>query len=878
MRKHTITAITLTMVVMGLGISEPTIAEAATYKLKNGVLLNNTTGKAASGYVLYKGRLYKNGKLNKGYVVFHGKLYRNSVLNTGYEIIGKGQNMKLYYNATLKKGNKTARNKTLLFKNGVLAKGYVQTRDKERLYHNGYLAKGTTMYPQRDVATSKKLYLYHNGYLAKGLKRYRYLDKYTYLFDNGKLDTHKYRVHDNVLFHEGRKYLPPTLYNGNYYNRGIRTTGYYKDLFYIKGVLANGTYHDSEYKDGKLQFTVTKVEVVDRTTIIVYGTGLSGLRKEDLTVNNEPIKDRFYPEKNQMRVQLKTPLSSNKTATLKINDQMFDIAYVTKLEDIALWEDTFAENEAAMLAFDVDGKMATAEGLKAEGINVTFRADTPIFEEGTTSATGKLRAGTGQHPVKVTIETAEETKEKMMRVTFAELIAAEKESPYTLAVRKERTDVDEGNGYKRIQSNTLVIGERAYVQSAVFGKGSGRINGFGLILTSSNPDVVAVEQHPITEGRLPTDQLVAKKAGATTITVATTNGYSQQFDVTVRNEKRQLTTVKAPETYEAIANNTRTEKIAVALLDQYGDNLELAQPVRVVYPEILGMPAEGKLYSSYSPLQFNVKEAGKSGTILYKDSGGKILAKTVVNTIGLATKERLAVDRDVAQRQDMNMSLQVPLIYEDNEGNYAGAASVEDLKGYHVFFNPAMVTINEDTDGDYTFTGEERMPALNLRANHEGNTTITIYDPTMKKVLSKTWQFYDFQPSITSLKTKDLTTLTAPTTLSFRDVLYTKKEAGKDDIVEQVTLSRDHDYAVRSSMEKRSWSGYAEEADTPFVNYGDLYVDYDNDGHFSPSDARLTSLKTTDEKKYATTGRAVLKKEPITVEYENVIKKVIDVQ
>lgn len=878
MHKHTVTALTLTMVVMGLGTSESTIAEAATYKLKNGVLLNDTTGKAASGYVLYKGRLYKNGKLNKGYVVFHGKLYRNSVLNTGYEIIGKGQNMKLYYNATLKKGNKTARNKTLLFKNGVLAKGYIQTRDKERLYHDGYLAKGTTMYPQSNVATAKKLYLYQHGYLTKGLKRYRYLDKYTYLFDNGKLDTNKYRVHDNVLFHEGRKYLPPILYKGNYYNRGIRTTGYYKDLFYIKGVLANGTYHNSEYKDGKLQFTVTKVEVVDPATVIVYGTGLSGLRKEDLTVNNEKIKDRFYPEKNQMRVQLKTPLSSNKTATLKINDQTFAITYVTKVENIALWEDTFAENEAAMLAFDVGGKMATAEALKADGINITFRADTPIFEEGMTSATGKLRAGTGQHTVKVTMETAEGTEEKTMRVTFAKLIASEKESPYTLAVRKERTDEDEGNGYKSIQSNTLVIGERAYVQSAIFGKGSGRIDGFGLILTSSNPDVVAVEQHPITEGRLPTDQLVAKKAGATTITVATTNGYSQQFDVTVRNEKRQLTTVKAPDTSEAIANNTRTEKIVVALLDQYGDNLELTQPVRVVYPEILGMPTEEKLYNSYSPLQFNVKEAGKSGTILYKDSAGKILAKTVVNTIGLATKERLAVERDVAQRQDMNMSLQVPLIYEDNEGNYAGAASVEDLRGYHVSFNPAIVSVNEDTDGDYTFTGEERMPALNLRANREGNTTIIIYDPARKKVLSKTWQFYDFQPSITSLKTKNLPMLITPTTLSFRDVLYTKKEAGKDDIVEQVTLSRDHDYAVRSSMEKRSWSGYAEEADTPFVNYGDLYVDYDNDGHFSPSDARLTSLKTADEKKYATTGRAVLEKEPITIEYENVIKKVIDVQ
>lgn len=869
--KKKIIATTLAAIVMASTIQESQLAEAATYKLKNGVLMNSATGKVAAGYVLYKGRLYKNGKLNKGYVVYSGKLYRHSVLNTGYKIMGTGNKMRLYDNATLKKGNKTARAKTLLFKNGILAKGYVQTSTKERLYKDGFLAKGTTMYPQKDVATAKKLYLYQDGYLYKGLKRYRYLNQYTYLFNNGYLDTKDYRLHDDVLFHEGRKVLKKMLYQGNYYERGILATGYYKELFYIKGILANGMYNGDEYKDGKLQFTVDSIEAIDRTILRVKGKGLTGLRKDDVKVDGTASVGLSYPEDRVMEVDLEMPLPLNTPTTVRIGDQMFTVSYIADIQRFGLWEDTFAENEPVTLQFNIENTMQTVDMLKLQGYEVTFEADEAIFEEGTTSTTGKLRGGTGTSSVKITLKNADKTYEKTIPVTFTKLQATEEQEPYTLSVKHKE-------GYSAIQSNTLVIGEQGYISSAAFGGGPGRIDGFGLALTSSNPAVAAIEQKPVKEGRLPTDQIIAKKAGKTTITIAT-KGYKQEFELTVVNDERKLTTVDAPSKYEAVVGNANKEKIPVTLLDQYGDFMELETPIRVVYPAIVGMPDEGKLYNSYAPLEFNVKQSGQAGDILYKDDEGKILAKTTVTTEGLATKEHLVLDRKSEEtRHHVQMSALTRFAFEDARGKYAGGATVADLKGYRIQYNPGMVMINGVSTGEYVFTGNEATPDVSIGGRHEGHTTLNFYNPQGEKVLTTTWYFYDDQPSIIQLTTHDIATVRAPTTLGFRDVLYTREEAGKDDIVEKITLSRDNDYPVRSASERRSWVGQYDEVDSPYVNYGDLYVDYDNDGQFSPSDERIADLTTEDEKNYATTGRIVTEKGQIKIKYGKIVSKVIDVE
>lgn len=111
---------------VGLTLVAPTASEAASNEKlnKKNVLVNKSTGKVVKGFKVYKGKLYKNGKLNKGYAV-----------------VGTGASMKLYYNATLKKGLKTAKHKQYLFENGKLTKKLVEF--KSLFYYKGQLANET---------------------------------------------------------------------------------------------------------------------------------------------------------------------------------------------------------------------------------------------------------------------------------------------------------------------------------------------------------------------------------------------------------------------------------------------------------------------------------------------------------------------------------------------------------------------------------------------------------------------------------------------------------------------------------------------------------------------------------------------------------------
>ena len=111
---------------VGLTLIAPTASEAASKEKlnKKNVLVDKSTGKAVKGFKVYKGKLYKNGKLNKGYAV-----------------VGSGASMKLYYNAKLKKGLKTAKHKQYLFENGRLTKKLVEF--KSLFYYKGQLANET---------------------------------------------------------------------------------------------------------------------------------------------------------------------------------------------------------------------------------------------------------------------------------------------------------------------------------------------------------------------------------------------------------------------------------------------------------------------------------------------------------------------------------------------------------------------------------------------------------------------------------------------------------------------------------------------------------------------------------------------------------------
>lgn len=219
-----------TTAAIALGVSAvtatavPGTASAATYKLNaKKQLVKTSNGKLAKGNIVYKGKLYKNGKLAKA---------------KRYTLVGSGSKLQLFYGPTLKKGYKTAQNKTYLFKDGKLAKGTVQAGGGERFYENGKLAKGYDVVTGKDGEKS----LYQNGYLKKGLKTAT-RNSVTQLYKDGKL------AEGTILFKN-------VLYTAGDVSKGLAE---YEGTFYNNGKLANGEVDGAEYKNGVL--TATKEEV-----------------------------------------------------------------------------------------------------------------------------------------------------------------------------------------------------------------------------------------------------------------------------------------------------------------------------------------------------------------------------------------------------------------------------------------------------------------------------------------------------------------------------------------------------------------------------------------------------------------------------------------
>lgn len=210
---------------VGASLSAGSVAHAATkpYKVVKNKLVQQKTGKPVKGYVVFKGKLYKNGKLNKGYAK-----------------IGNGKSMKLYYDANLKKGYKKANNKTLLFHNGILAKGQVQTKDKKSLYVDGKLAQGEFVYENLDG----KVFLYEDGQLSKGIKTATY-ETITCLFNDG-------------LLADGNR-----IYNGKLYENGKPNVGlkYVGGIFYFDTDLANAEIDGVRYEKGKVTATAEQLQV-----------------------------------------------------------------------------------------------------------------------------------------------------------------------------------------------------------------------------------------------------------------------------------------------------------------------------------------------------------------------------------------------------------------------------------------------------------------------------------------------------------------------------------------------------------------------------------------------------------------------------------------
>lgn len=295
---------------------------------------------AATTYKIKDGKLYKNGKIAKGYVVYKGKLYKNGKLNKGYAKVGTGSKMKLYYNSSLKKGFKTANNKTLLFKDGSLFPGFKQAGADERLYENGKLAAGWEVYTDAEGVK----FLYNKGYLYKNLKTAT-RGGVTNLFENGVLA-------------EGTKLFKDTLYTDGVVDTKAQL---FEDTLFVNGKKSVGQefFSDLLYVDGKLPTEVTKADKDSK----YYGTD-GKLFTGEATVNGEKVEIKDGEIVEDLSIKTIEALSASQ---IKIN--------FTKAVD----KNTIADADFTVTS--LDNSAVTFKGELAEdGKSYTLEAVTGKFD------------------------------------------------------------------------------------------------------------------------------------------------------------------------------------------------------------------------------------------------------------------------------------------------------------------------------------------------------------------------------------------------------------------------------------------------------------------------------------------------------------------
>lgn len=236
----------IALLLTGAVLFQPSIADAAKYKVVKSKLVHASTGKTVKGYVFNQKKLYRNGKLYSG--VYKDFLYKKGVVDKkNYYVTG---------NALFKNGRPVY---SLTLFNGILYKGSTKASGKivydGKLYANGKIKQGLTL--------SKDKKLYENGILKKGFATYNYRlyydgSRYTprMVFENrlyigGDL-AEGYVVHEDKLFVDGK--LAPGFV---LYNPTGDPENFEAETLYYKGFIVQGEiiYEGMTYRDGKIVLT-----------------------------------------------------------------------------------------------------------------------------------------------------------------------------------------------------------------------------------------------------------------------------------------------------------------------------------------------------------------------------------------------------------------------------------------------------------------------------------------------------------------------------------------------------------------------------------------------------------------------------------------------
>lgn len=610
---------------------------------------------------------------------------------------------------------------------------------------------------------------------------------------------------------------------------------------------------------------VTSVNAINATSLKVTGTGLKGLKAEDITVEGNVISTVVASEDGKTAtVTLAGVLPvgqeskvSVKTAT---GTKEFKVSFALEAKTVAIKEDAFDDDtKNQKLTVMVDGINTTVDYLLSSGYSVAFYAydkngapaNNVFFGEANAkdpNKTGILNpAGINPEDYTVTLTIA---KGSTVLTSAPAKIAVRNLDNNASAISKftfvnSGADKDHAattDNYTQ-NSKTLVIGEQAFLGLVTLGVGSSanEIPGTSSVveLKSSNEAVVSVNAN---------NELVAEGIGNAKITI-TVGKATQTFDVTVTGVARKSTKVAATATKVVVGDASGVGVIQV--FDQYGDpfvgatTLESVLPTSVTgFSSVASAPitTNSRGVATIALDASNGAVAGQSGTVIIRDTNSKTTVGSFVVSItanDALAKTKLVYKSGSESRDDIinaELASDDTILYEleNLTSENVSLGTVADLKDYVVKFNGKVISVNADVSGEYTAT--TGVSDLLVKINGAGSTTLAIYDPNGRLVDQKTITVQQSSTKITGVAWKSVPLINFSTTIDYKTVLdVTEAATGKDPVVKGITLSSPTAYPIRISTNAVS---------SPLAN-GDIYIDLNNDGLYDAGETLLGKLTYT---------------------------------
>lgn len=595
--------------------------------------------------------------------------------------------------------------------------------------------------------------------------------------------------------------------------------------------------------------------------ITVTGTQLDNLKIADLAVAGNTVTS-ITPSADGTSavVALGTDLAPETntivTATIDGVAKDYTVNYTIAGKTVSIVAKSYDDdtlNQA--LTVLVDGVETTPAYLTLAGYTVAFNA----WDENDASANAMILGAVGGNATGVLSNAVPATPMTIgnytVQVTISKgstIVTSEKAGIKILDLNNNTSAItayEITNGTTAImKSSTLVLGETADITSVTVGVGSAaaELSGYvGYTVSTSNSAIVAVNTT--------TGTMTATGIGTANVTI-TAGQVTKVIPITVTGTPRAATKVTpAASSITYIIGGSAVNTMNVTLTDQYGDPMPgitiTGAPATATTPQVV-VPAavtaltatpgatDAKGVSAVALAAATTK--GQTGAVIFKNNKGATIGSFSVTTTDNTSTTTAKLEYDPASTNKTNnintdLISQSTITFKVGLYNSSGAfnLNLNDLFNYRVMFNNNIISITDnqagttDTSGDCTFVTSPAAPGaaatFTVNAVAAGTTTMQVFNDAGNVIDTRVITVSAAAPYITAVSFKVNPTIDYGTTLTYKDVL-TYTDSINDDIIKGVTLSNASAYDIR-----------IDETGVAPSLVGDLYLDKNNDGVYTPA-------------------------------------------